>query len=252
MDRQPVPSVSWLKAAQERLAAPLAYASLCFVLVVLYFGKYLGPWSRALLPAAITVAVVFALATLQKIEHRISTIGESATYADLSSAIKELERIVGRDRDTTTLKIIATTAGTTLASILPRICKATPARRVVIELQVVSEESPFSSYFPPHWVPEVRTSIERAIREYDGGRYSLRLCTYSNLPVVHGIMVNNTALLIGFSAWSRDNNDPPVLSASDRPHTLYHRNDSDTAQLFWLFEDWLQFAPIKVIHEPRA
>ena len=239
----------WLKIAQERLAAPVAYTSLGFVVIALYFGKYLGPWSKQVLPAAVLIAVAFALMTLQRIEQRISTIGQSAVYADTASAIDDLQRLVNRDRDLTTIKIIAATGGTTLSSILPKLCRASPAKKIKIELQVVDRDSPFKRYFPPHWVSEVRTSIDRAIHEYGGGRFELRICCYSNFPVIHGIMVNDSALLVGFSAWRTNGHGMPTLSAGDRPHTLYHRNDSDAAQLFWLFEDWFQFAPLKVLHE---
>lgn len=245
------PSLLWLKATQDRLAAPVAYAALAFILVTLYFGKLLGSWSTVMLPAAITVAVAFVLSTLQAIERKLSTIGESVVYADTPSAIAELENIVHRDRDQTTIKIIAATGGTTLATILPRLCKASRARTVRVELQVIDQASPFKTYFPSHWVTETQASIERAVSEYGDSRYSLKISRYSNLPVVHGIMINDSALLVGFSGWSRDIG-APVLSAGDRPHTLYRRNDSDAAQLFWVFEDWFQFSPHTVVHDSNS
>jgi len=245
------PSLLWLKVIQDRLAAPVAYSALAFILVVLYFGKLLGPWSSALLPAAITVAVAFVLSTLQAIERKLSTIGESVVYADTTSAVAELENIVQRDRELTTIKIIAATGGTTLATILPKLCKASRARMVRIELQVIDQASPFKAYFPSHWATEVQASMERAISEYGDGRYSLKISRYSNLPVVHGIMINDSVLLIGFSGWSRETGTP-VLSAGDRPHTLYRRNDSDAAQLFWVFEDWFQFTPRDVVYDSNS
>ena len=241
----------WIKSLQDRIAAPAAYAALLLVLAIMYFGKFLGGWSTALLPAATIVVVTFVISMLQEIERKLSTIGESVVYADTVSAIEELQSLVRRDREETSIKIIAATGGTTLSTILPRLCKASQAKVVRIELHVVDRASPFKSHFPSHWCDEVKACTRRAIAEYGAGRYRLKMMSFSNLPLIHGVMINESALLIGFSGWSQEAG-APVLSAGGRPHTLYRRNDSDAAQLFWIFEDWFQFGPKKVIYNSVA
>src|SRR2546425_1205505 len=75
--------------------------------------------------------------------------------------------------------------------------------------------------------------------------------TYRHLTALHGILVNDKYLLLGFFGWDTTGR-APELTGAERPHRLYRREDIASSQLFEMFEEWFRNAPQKVILELPA
>jgi hypothetical protein len=115
---------------------------------------------------------------------------------------------------------------------------------VRIALDVVDNSGPFADILPGHWAEEVDRAVARASKQFADPRFTLTMNAYSYPPTVHGIMVNNEHLLIGFFGWD-SNSGTPELFGAERPHRLYRRDDPSSAQLFEVFDTWFEYGPRK-------
>lgn len=232
-----------LKAAREKLRLPLVYASIAIVVAVLYAGSFMGPLKDILWPAAIGILIAFFIESLQTIEKAsIETV--QGTFLSAVDAVPQLAERVKHDRDVTDIRVIAATGWTTVRQVLPDICKASPARSIRITLDVIDKDGPFADLFPSHWGEEVGRAVERAHRQYADARFTVTMNAYGYLPAVHGILINNQHLLIGFFGWDTNSGVPELIGA-ERPHRLYRRDDPSSAQLFEVFDAWFEHGPRK-------
>lgn len=232
-----------LKTVREKLRLPLVYASIAIVVAVLYAGSFLGPLRDILWPAAIGVLLAFFIQSLQTIESAsIETV--QGTFLSSVDAAPQLAALVRHDRDVTDIRVIAATGWVTVRQVLPVICEASPARSIRIRMDVVDTDGPFAKFFPSYWSEDVGVAVARAFAEYSGPRFDLAINAYTYMPTVHGILVNNQHLLIGFFAWDSSSGSAE-LTGAERPHRLYRRDDPSSAQLFELFDTWSEHGPRK-------
>jgi hypothetical protein len=230
-----------LKTVREKARLPLVYASVAIVVAVLYIGSFLGPVKDILWPAAVGILIAFFIQSLQTIEKAsVDTVQGGFTSA--VEAVPELAEHVRHDKDVTDIRIIAATGWTTVRQVLPDICKASSARSIRITLNVIDNKGPFADVYPGHWAGEVDRTVERAHEQFAGPRFRLTMNAYSYLPAVHGILVNNEHLLLGFFGWDTSSGQPE-LTGAERPHRLYRRSDASSVQLFEVFDAWFEHGP---------
>ncbi|UTT71285.1 hypothetical protein NMQ03_09480 [Arthrobacter sp. DNA4] len=234
-----------LKVAYERLRLPLVYASIAIVVAVLYLDSFLGPVKDGLLPAAIGVLLAFGIQSLQNLEKQ-GLESFTGAYTTALEAVPELSKYVEHDREVTDIHVIAATGWTTVRQVLPTICKASSAKRIRITLNVVDNAGPFADVYPGHWGTEVDHTLQRVREQFSDPRYEVVVNAYSYLPAVHGILLNNEYLLLGFFGWDTASGRPE-LSGAERPHRLYRRRDTTSTQLFEVFDAWFDHGPQRQI-----
>ena len=222
------------------------YGSLVLVLAVVYFGNFLGGLAEWLIPAAAVAILGILFETLQSLEKRVSETIEAHEFDDILECLPRLGEIIERDKDTTTIEVLAATGGTTLTHVLPKLIQKSRAKRIAIELHVIHPDGSQARYYPEHWPKEARLTIQRAQDELGDSRTSIRVYKDEYLPPVHGLLVNNYHLVLGFYGWTIIG-DARQLSGAQQPHRYLCRSDPNAEYWFGLFEDWLRKAPTERI-----
>lgn len=225
----------------------IIYSDIFLILVLLYFGDFLGPLREMLLPAAVVSILAILLETLQNLEASISTSLKQREFSTITEAIPMLSDIVSHDKDRTIVDVIASTGGTTIPIILPRIIQSSPAANIEISLHLINPNSNFTQWFPPHWPQEAQLVIERVKTEFKSDRVRIGVYNYDNIPALHGIMVNKAHLLLGFFGW-RHFSGKSQLTGAERPHRYFIRKEPNSEYFFDLFEDWLENSPCQLIY----
>ncbi len=237
-----------LKVFAERIRVWAVYAALILILITLYFGGFLGPAKTYLLPASLVLVAAFVIQSIQAIEKSLAADEKPDSYPDMMAAVSALEDLIAADRDVTDLKIIAATGGTSVNLVLPRLCKKTTAKHMRINIHIIDTGGPFSDAYPGHWKHEAAATLDRIREQYVDPRFEVKVSTYRHLPALHGILVNDKSLLLGFFGWDTSGRTPQ-LTGAERQHRLYRRDDAASSQLFEIFEEWFRNAPQKTILE---
>lgn len=235
-------TLSLVRKSYEKAHIWVVHGSVVLVVAVLYFGAFLGPVESILLPAALGVIAVFIVQALQNIERQIGPVAGDDSYPSVTAAVPVLETLVAGDRDITDIKVIAATGWTTVRQVVPALCQRSPARQIHIELHVIDEAGPFRDLYPDHWCVEVTQTIRRVRQQFADPRFRMAMSAYSYLPAVHGILINNKHLLLGFFGWA-DDGGRPEMSGAERPHRLYRAGDAASSQLFAVFREWFEHGP---------
>lgn len=230
----------------DRIKRPVAYLSLFLAVVLFYFGDYLGEVRDVLLPAALCVLLGLLLNTLLSVEKSLASRTPTQDFPTITDAVPLLCDAVKLDRDVTIIDVLAATGGTTMTAILPRLLQASGAPHVQIRLRLVDPNSPFARWFPSHWRNEIAVVTERLKSELAGSRCAVDLFYYTNLPCIHGVMLNNTHLVLGFFGWTNYSGGVH-LSGAERTHRYYTRGDRDAEYFFDLFSDWCRNCPQKQV-----
>lgn len=223
---------------------------LFLILVLLYFGEFLGPLRDVLLPAAVVSIVGILLETLQRVEAKVSRSARPEEFPTISEALPMLADIVGEDKHKTTVEIIAATGGTTISTLLPTIVQSSPSPSIEVSLHVADPKGAFTKWCPRHWPQETEMVIERIRSEMSSDRVSFNVFTYETIPALHGVMLNRTHLLLGFFGW-RYFSGTTQLSGAERPHRYFSRKEPASEYFFDLFEDWLEHCPCRQVHSSR-
>ncbi len=199
------------------------------------------------LPGIIAFVTVVFYETIQRLESIVLATDRDQEFASLSEAEGEMRRIVAKDRRETRVRVIAGPDGHILEATLPCILASSRAKRVHLDLQFVDETAELiqQPYVPRRWNNEARGAVEQARETFENEpRVKLCLSKYKYFPVLHGILINDRYLFLGFWGWG--NGDGTIqLSGADRPQRLYVRHDPHTEHFFYLFEDWFENAPKK-------
>jgi hypothetical protein len=225
----------------------IIYLDLFFILVLLYFGSFLGSVRDILLPAAIVSALAIFFDTLKSLDTAVQAAFNLREFLTVIEAAPILSEIVSKDKDKTIVDIIASTGGTTLSSVLPTIAQSSPASSIEISLHLINPSSAFNKWFPQHWPQEAQMIIERVKTEISSRRFRVYVYTYDSLPVLHGIMINKTHLLLGFFGWKHFSGRSQ-LSGAERPHRYFIRKEPGAEYFFELFEDWLENSPCQIVY----
>ncbi len=218
------------------------WSSVAVVVLVWYFGAFLGSLRDVLLPAATGLLIAFAVDSLVRIERSTQAAAGGADFDGVEKAVPTIADLVRRDRRVTDLKVIAASGRTTVDVVLNAVSKASPAPLIRLCLLVVDADGPFAAAYPAHWAMEVERT-HRVLRDnYDNRRFEIEVHKYGYLPTIHGVLVNDRALLFGHFGWDPDK-VPRELAGAQRPHHLYARNDPNADQVFEIFDEWFGSSP---------
>jgi hypothetical protein len=236
--------LSLAKAWYDRARLWVVYGSVLLVILVLYLGSFLGPVRTFLLPAALGVLTAFAVQSLQVIERQTGPQVTENEFLNVFAAIPMLRELVEDDREITDVKVIAATGWTTARQVLPAIVDSSKATTIRIALQVIEPSGPLNDAYPKHWAGEVVQSLSRIADDFADPRLTVSVSAYRYLPPVHGLLVNDQHLLVGFFGWASVGGRAE-LAGAERPHRLYRRGEPASSQLFEIFDEWFQHVPRK-------
>lgn len=248
-DEAPRPSgLALMRTWYDRARLWIVYGSVLLVIAILYLGSFLGPVRTFMLPAALGVLTAFAVQSLQTIERQTGPRTTDTEFALEVAAVPVLQQIVARDREFTDVKVIAATGWTTVRQVLPPLCQSSTASTFRISMLVVDAAGPLADVFPPHWAAEVQRVLDLVRRDLVDPRLQVSVSQYRYPPPLHGLLLNDEYLLVGFFGWA-STAGTPELAGAERPHRLYRRGEPASAQLFEIFDEWFVHVPrTEVVH----
>jgi hypothetical protein len=231
----------------------LLYIDLVFVVVLFYAGKYYTPLRDQFLPAAIASAFLILLETLFAISDSLQDKIGVMQYSNLSQALPKMADLVRKGANCRhTVKVIASTGGTTINTIIPTLLEYL-ANPIELSLVIINpDQTRLSPHLPRHWAQEAGSTIARledSIIQHDP-RLTITCHTYDYIPCVHGVLIDGQHLFLGFFMWVKSGNRV-VLTGSQQPH-VYYRRAPVYENLFRLFETWFDDSPRKQIISSTA
>ncbi len=236
--------VNPLRSLYSKSRRTLLYADLVFVVVLFYAGKYFPSLRDKFLPAAIASAFFILLETLFAISDSLQDKLGSMQYMSLSQALPKMADLIRKSSNRRhTVKVIASTGGTTINTIIPALIEQQPNP---IELSLIitnPNHNPLCEHLPRHWAQEASSTISRLedIVHQNDARVAIACYTYDYIPCIHGVLIDEQHLFLGFFMWVKSGNKM-VLSGSQQPHVYYRRAPS-YENLFCLFETWFDESP---------
>ncbi len=244
--------LSLMRAWYDRVRLWVVYASVLLVIAILYLGSFLGPLRGFMLPAALGVLTAFGVQSLQTIERQTGPHTSETEFAFAVAAVPALQKIVAADRQITDVKIIAATGWTTVRQVLPALCESSKAATFRISMLVADAAGPLADVYPTHWASELERTLQRVREGLVGPRLQVAVSQYRYLPPLHGMLVNDEYLLVGFFGWA-STGGTPELAGAERPHRLYRRGEPASAQLFEIFDEWFVHVPrTELLRQPAA
>jgi hypothetical protein len=229
----------------------IATAGLIVTWILLQFGGLLGPIRDALLPTAIAITVGALFRILMPLEQRISEFLRQDTMPSIAAALPRIAEITSQDRDTTEVRLLASTGGTALASLIPRVLASSPARHVLFILHVVDPDGVSARWFPDHWHEEVRTVVRRIKTKTWPSHVHWIVRSYQHLPVVGGVLINGKHLFLSFYRW-RDFSGEIELSGSESEHRYVREGTPGSGFFFTVFRDWFEDSPSSLVWDSSA
>jgi hypothetical protein len=224
----------------EKVRSWIIYGAMIFLIVILYFGDTLGSWREKLLATAALVILAILFEVVLDISKNLRIKPQREVFPSLNEALPRIREMVSHDRQTS-VKIIAATGGTTVATILPAIMESSPARNINISMGILAPDTPYKKWIPRHWSREIETTIGR-LKELEDDRTSVALLFFEMLPVPHGLLLNNEHLFLGFFDWATISGKSQ-LSGAQLPHHYYHRSNPEYEYCCNLFESWFTHSP---------
>ena len=109
---------------------------LCIILIIgtLYFGDLLG---EKLFRTVVLIILAIIFETLNSLSDNLKIKPETLSFPSIYEALPKIKEIVCHEKQTTSIKIIAATGGTTVATILPSIISSTPAPKIEISMGIL-------------------------------------------------------------------------------------------------------------------
>ena len=243
--------MEWIKSIRSlygKSRRTILYIDLVFVVILFYAGRYFGPLRDQLLPAAIAGAFLILLETLFAISDSLQEKVGIIRYTSLSQAMPKMADLVRKGTNCKhTVKVIASTGGTTINTIIPTLIEQQPNRIELSMIIINPDQHPLCHHLPRHWAQEACSTIARLedIVHQSDPRVTVTCHAYEYIPCVHGVLIDEQHLFLGFFMWVKSGNRV-VLSGSQQPHVYYRRGPA-YENLFRLFETWFDDAPRKQI-----
>jgi hypothetical protein len=243
--------MEWIRSIRSlyrKSRRTLLYIDLVFVVILFYAGKYFPPLRDQLLPAAIAGAFLILLETLFAISDNLQEKIGIMQYTSLSQALPKMADLVRKGLNCKhTVKVIASTGGTTINTIIPTLLEQL-TNPIELSLVIINPDPTLlSPHLPRHWAQEACSTIARledCINQCDP-RVTITCHTYDYIPCVHGVLIDGQHLFLGFFMWVKSGNKV-VLSGSQQPH-VYYRRAPAYENLFHLFETWFDDSPRKQV-----
>jgi hypothetical protein len=225
---------TWLVALA--IAAPL----------ILHYAPLPAEWERNALPIALACAFGIVVELLFSIDNKVNRRAVAKQYGSFTEAIPDILNLVSRRKQGKhVIKVLASTGGTTVATLLPQLLAAIHRQHLQIDFRIilVNPESPLLSVMPTHWAREMPLSVERLRNFAEAGADEGTVLTcskYAYVPCLRGVLIDDIHLFAGFFAWSGAGAD--LLSGAEQPH-FYLRRDTTNAYLFQVWDGWFSHAP---------
>lgn len=171
-----------------------------------------------------------------------------ARLPSIVDAMPMLTDIIAHSEGIAKLQIISATGATTWGSLLPQLIQVPQRPHLHISIYICNPEEMTKPWFADHWSAEAMMVVDRIRRgEVVGDDIRIKLYLYDNMPAIHGLMINDEDLIIGFFGW-REVAGVPRLAGAERPHLYYNRADDGAPYFFDLFEDWLANCPKELVY----
>jgi hypothetical protein len=226
----------------DRSKRVAAYGLILLSGILLYFHELLGPWALNLLPATVGIFLVINFETLAGIEDTAHHADETRIFGNMLEAVPQLRQVIQSQREAVHIRIVAATGDTTLKYVLPPLLEACRSPLSIVDLYVIDPTGPLHTYFEPRWIQEAKEFTRQIERDYEHAAVAITVHQYLNLPLLHGISVNDARLVLGFAGWARDGAGP-LLTAADRPHGYYAKGGCPDTDLIAAFCDWCTYSP---------
>lgn len=231
------------KIYKEKARKWIIIADIVFLVFLFYFGGVLGSVRDKLIPAAALGVLAILFELLMSISSTLRAESESIVFPSLSEALPKIREIVSHDKQKTSLKIMAATGGTTLATILPSIRESSSARKLEVTIGILDPATPYKEWIPSDWPPEIDRSITRLRSDFtDDDRTSINTFLFRILPATHGLLIDDDHLFLGFYDWTTSGKRYR-LSGAELPHHYYQRSKPEHKYYFDLFDSWFQHCP---------
>ncbi len=241
---------SRVKRAYARAKKAAAYGFLALSVTLFYFRDALGEGAARLLPLTVGVFVVICFETLADLTDRISA-RPATEFRAMTEAVDRICRIIAVEKTRLDIQVVAASGYTTMLYILPRMLEVCNAESAHVRLYLVGRHGPLLEFLPDRWASETKAVVDRVASDCREAGVEVTILEYDYLPCVHGILINDAHLFLGYAGWGRKH-APPLLSAGDRPHRYYSKNDVGAKHFFFLFNDWCAHAPSRVVYDSEA
>jgi hypothetical protein len=126
--------------------------------------------------------------------------------------------------------------------------KRLPPGNLHLTMHLVNPDHPQKEMLPSHWPSASRATLERLahfIRRH-GSRITVDAWTYDHIPCVHGFMIDNHELFVGYYRWV----DSQLVGAQC-PYRHYIREPA-TEDHFEVFESWLNAPSARRVDLPAV
>jgi Predicted nucleotide-binding protein containing TIR-like domain len=158
----------------------------------------------------------------------------TAAFANLSEAAGAIMQSIAASA-TRQVSVIASTAAAAIPSVFEH---SLPPGTVRLGIQIVNPDHPLASALPGHWPEDARRSLKRLhalARDY-GDRVKIECWVYDHIPCVHGFLIDDDHLFIGYYRWEMHGAARQLVGAQAPYH--YYQRHSSTEEYFILFKSW--------------
>ena len=149
-------------------------------------------------------------------------------FADLTAASGRILRSLEESSERR-LAVLASTAAAVVTDVLEKRLSGD----LHLTIHLVNPNHPLKAMLPRHWPKATRETLRRLAELVSKPRRTVDCWLYNHVPCVHGFMIDNRELFIGFYRW-----EDGRLVGAHAPYRHYYR-EASTEDHFVLFESWL-------------
>lgn len=184
-----------------------------------------------LLPGLVLLVVAIVFETLHGIEVHLRSEPRAVVYSRLHFATTRLEEIVRSIRKNVfEVVVVGSSGGATESQIIPLVLECAPTKKIHFKIYLVDVENGPRDQFPAQWIATWRTNVDAIVKKLRDPRYSLTIYTFDHLPVLSGILVDNTHLFLGCHQWS--GSAEAELDSAGHPHVYLDPRLGELAEHF--------------------
>src|SRR5579864_8523647 len=148
----------------EKIFITIAIALAIATPLALHYLPLPAEWKNEVVPTAVALAFIVILRLLFLIDKKVSTGDSYREYPTMTDAIPDMLNIFTAHRSRThSIKVLASTAATTVNTLLPRVAQSRggSSNRFDVQVKLIDPDSPLVALMPSHWPEETRVSINR-------------------------------------------------------------------------------------------
>lgn len=217
--------------------------------LALHYLPFSAEAKNEALPPAVALAFIVVLGLLFSIDKKLDARIGRKEYRAMTDAIPDMIQIVEKKRSGGhSVKVIASTAATTVTTLLPRLEQITHGQHANIDVQIklIDPHSPLAAMMPSHWAEETASTLKR-LEGFRHQNVRITCSQYSYLPCLGGILIDDNHLFLGFYVWEQ-NQQGASLQGAEQPHFYFQRGASGE-YWFRLWESWFNLAPAIAVQQ---